>query len=320
MSLESYFLSQGGVIEGQDEIKIRCVYHSPDKKPSLRVNLEKGVFHCFSCTARGKIKKLIQDIEDISEYDAGQILKKFGYYAGNKQFENQNGIGKFGSENKKRQFEFFEENCLNEFFPIELSQFKEYLKSRCIDLKKLNRYELFEGTDSLSENFVGRIVYPIRNIEEKICSIKGRSIYASAGLRYFELAGSDNTKGLYNIQNIHKKVKFLFVTEGVFDCISIDSNGFPAVALNSSEISDSQILQIRQRTNYPVLIFDGIKKGTERARQEVFERAKEKLSRNFVRYKIHVIEKEGQDLNSILCKKGKEYLKRYMTQIVKRLK
>src|SRR5215469_5318005 len=39
-----------------------CPFH-PDKRPSLRVELDKGVFHCFACEAKGNMLEFVARME-----------------------------------------------------------------------------------------------------------------------------------------------------------------------------------------------------------------------------------------------------------------
>ncbi|MGH7794107.1 MAG: CHC2 zinc finger domain-containing protein [Candidatus Binatia bacterium] len=42
-----------------------CPFH-PDKRPSLSVNEEKGLFHCFACGTSGDVIRFVELIENIS--------------------------------------------------------------------------------------------------------------------------------------------------------------------------------------------------------------------------------------------------------------
>src|SRR5437016_2471811 len=50
----TYYSREGLKLRGFGEWRTaRCVFHQPDKNPSLRVNLKTGAYRCFSCDARG---------------------------------------------------------------------------------------------------------------------------------------------------------------------------------------------------------------------------------------------------------------------------
>ncbi len=83
--------SVGGVIEQAldrlgidyelrgDEAWAVCPMHEQrtgkvDHHPSWSINLDSGVFFCFSCRYRGKINRLIQDVRGVSRADAEEFL------------------------------------------------------------------------------------------------------------------------------------------------------------------------------------------------------------------------------------------------------
>lgn len=47
----------------------RCLFHN-DKTASLSINLEKGFYKCFGCTAKGDIFNLYEDLYGVSKYEA----------------------------------------------------------------------------------------------------------------------------------------------------------------------------------------------------------------------------------------------------------
>jgi hypothetical protein len=50
----SYYTHQFPGLKIKSEwIKVKCCFHSPDKNPSLNINMVTGHFRCFSCGAKG---------------------------------------------------------------------------------------------------------------------------------------------------------------------------------------------------------------------------------------------------------------------------
>jgi hypothetical protein len=37
--------------------KVHCIFHEPDRTPSLSVDLDRGVFHCFGCGEQGGLRR-----------------------------------------------------------------------------------------------------------------------------------------------------------------------------------------------------------------------------------------------------------------------
>jgi CHC2 zinc finger/Helix-turn-helix domain len=55
--------------ENNGEYKIKCPFHN-DRTPSLNFNPSKNIFHCFGCSAKGTIKKLVMQLTGIPENEA----------------------------------------------------------------------------------------------------------------------------------------------------------------------------------------------------------------------------------------------------------
>lgn len=57
---------------------VNCCFHSPDKNPSLSINLKTGSFCCFSCGAKGhNIVKFCQLVYGIDYLMAKQLLNEW---------------------------------------------------------------------------------------------------------------------------------------------------------------------------------------------------------------------------------------------------
>jgi CHC2 zinc finger len=56
-----------------DELEIRCIFHEPDNTPSLRLNLVKGCYHCFSCEAKGHFTQFVGEAKNLNRVGALQF-------------------------------------------------------------------------------------------------------------------------------------------------------------------------------------------------------------------------------------------------------
>jgi len=59
---------------------VLCPFH-PDKRPSLRVELDKGVFHCFACQAKGNMLEFVARMEGDAD-DLRSAAEKIGEICG----------------------------------------------------------------------------------------------------------------------------------------------------------------------------------------------------------------------------------------------
>ena len=55
----------------QGQITVLCPFHD-DRQPSLSINLDRKLFHCFACQAKGDILDFVARIEDVSLPDAAR--------------------------------------------------------------------------------------------------------------------------------------------------------------------------------------------------------------------------------------------------------
>jgi DNA primase len=285
---------------GSKECKIVCIYHD-DNNPSLQINTELGIFHCWGCHESGKVQKLIADIECISLNEANDICKDFGFGQNKSEFVKVGNAYSF----KKKIIKPLDESILANFFPLRLNPYIEYLENRGIDIKIAKTYGFMEGKPS-ENNWRGRVVYPIRNIDGQLFGIKGRSIRPNADLRYYQEGDQGSVHGLFGASHIFssrkRKVPYLVITEGVFDSLSFTMNKEHSVALNGTYITDSQISQIKKITDVPVIVLDGLKDNktnTVNTRRLVMDQIQSALSKHFSKYLIHTIEKNQVDPNKM---------------------
>jgi DNA primase len=59
------------------EQNIRCLLHD-DTRPSMRVNINKGVWHCPVCNKGGGVVTLVQEVESISYAEAVAKIRQIG--------------------------------------------------------------------------------------------------------------------------------------------------------------------------------------------------------------------------------------------------
>jgi len=46
---------------------VRCIFHTPDRRGSLSIDLDKGVFNCFACGARGGLLRFAELVGERSK-------------------------------------------------------------------------------------------------------------------------------------------------------------------------------------------------------------------------------------------------------------
>lgn len=311
---------QGDLKKGGTLYWLNCPFHH-EKTPSLNVTVSTGKWKCFGCGKFGDMSDLVQGLEGVDATAAWKIIAPYIKSASvlgganEKPWQSKNSV--------TREVKYFEESFFDDFMQISRGKYLDYLKQRGIKLSIAHQHELKQGS-MLNGNFNGRILYPIRDIQKRIISIEGRTIYDDVEPRYYKESGSYSGAGMFAIDKIkelkqkksdpfHKYPKIIIV-EGVFDALSIWQVGFQAVCMSSSDLTDIQVLQLKKVTDHPIIILDGVSKdapdSTRDARKQVLINLKKKLSKFFARYSIFEIPGGAVDPNDLLRNgKLKEYLK-----------
>lgn len=278
-----------------------CPYHN-ESKPSMSVNINEGQFYCFGCHERGWIDKLIAQKEGISRSEAMQIV-------------TQAELGGRRRNGQRVEYNYLSEDILDDFFMLQSKEYLQYIRSRGLTRTAVKEFDLREG-GSHDRFWSKRVIYAIRNLKGQIASIEGRAIDKKVDLRHYNAPGSKAAYGLFGADRfVGYRYKWLFVVEGPFDCMSVVQSGDPAVAMCTSTLSDEQYRILEILTDHPIVILDGIKPGTERAREDVVNILHKGLSTKFPNsYTLHTIRRKNTDPNDLL-KKGT--LKKYLTDILR---
>lgn len=76
-AFRKYLQSIGITLPAGKEVQIPCIFHH-ETKPSLSINTDKNVFHCFGCEAGGDLAQFVQLQLGIDRNEAKKILKELG--------------------------------------------------------------------------------------------------------------------------------------------------------------------------------------------------------------------------------------------------
>ena len=69
------------VYKGKNQVLTHCVFHFPDRNPSLSLNLENGLFNCFACGKQGNAFQFYMEYENVNFPDAiNEIAEMQGIY------------------------------------------------------------------------------------------------------------------------------------------------------------------------------------------------------------------------------------------------
>ena len=272
-----------------------------ERTPSFTVNDEKQFYHCFSTNKHGDIFTFLVEVGGLSFPEA---VEKLADEAG-VQLRTFSPAEEEKINKSKKIFEALE--ISKSFFSSQIfddnnSLALKYIRERGLDDKIINSYEigyapqgnklekflLSKGVsheimtlagmtikdekkkDNFYDRFRNRIIFPIRDIRNRVVGFGGRVINSNDQPKYLN---SPETpvfhKGslLYNFSKIRPNLKNndnLIVVEGYMDVVSLASKGFQnAVAPLGTAITETQLNILWKESDSPIICFDGDKAGKQ---------------------------------------------------------
>ena len=264
--------------------KCVCPFHD-DKNPSMSINQNKQMYHCFACKAGGDAVKFVMDYEKLTYPEAIEKIAQISNFS----LEYTNDKVPTQKENKHI---LEKANALyrSEFYKNEAAV--RYIKSRGINDAMIEKFELGWAGDSKStirllqnENidpkeaidsgivkqnekgiyasFIERITFPIYSHTTRLVGFGGRTI-SDHPAKYVNSPQSvvfDKSKLLYGYhlakQSIFEK-KQIIITEGYLDVIMLHYAGFTnAVAVLGTALTTSHLPLLKRGEISVVLCFDG---------------------------------------------------------------
>lgn len=275
-----------------------CPFHQ-DSHPSMSISSEKQIYRCFSCSASGNIFTFLQEYNNISFI---QALQEAANLAGItldeiKNYDNQ----KYNSE----ALEIFEINKIAcQYFiyhlqSVEGLEAKKYLQQRNINDELINQFEIGlaplrnkllhfmkqrnynehqllkaglikEYKNYFIDNFIDRIIFPIKDVEGNIIGFSGRAYNLNQEPKYFnttETAVFKKNRLLYNFSSAKKMIRKdlnLIIVEGFLDVIALATiNINNVVAIMGTNFSLEHLKEIKKITKEIILFFDGDEAGVK---------------------------------------------------------
>lgn len=184
VSKDIAYISQGG------DCVVRCLNpEHPDKNPSMRIDRITGIFNCFSCDFKGNLFTLFGEKVDQLQMRRDLLKKKI-------KTKTAESIGLT--------------------FPPDCVPYKGTWRN----IKPMT-YEKFAAFQNHSSDYVGRIVFPIYNIADRIVAFIGR--HTTGGTPKYLITPHKARMPLFPIVKPIKGAVIL--TEGIFDMINLHDKG-----------------------------------------------------------------------------------------------
>jgi DNA primase len=257
-----------------------CPFHA-DNHPSLVVDPERKLFHCFGCGEGGDIFKFLMKIEHL---DFGEAVERLAQETGVELSHGGPSKGNELRELNERIARYFEENLRS---PAGTAA-RRYLAERGITpemikrfrlgyalpgwdnlLKKFGRTEelvqlglVVQGRSGYYDRFRDRIIFPLCDPGGRVIGFSGRIFRGQEGEpKYLNISNTPLFKKGEVIFGLHLarqgNPKELILVEGYTDVIALHQAGVDhAIATMGTALTDSQARLLRRYVERVVLAYD----------------------------------------------------------------
>ncbi len=228
-----YFLPKGG------DFLVRCLNpEHEDKNPSMRIDQITGIFNCFSCGFKGNL---------------------FNYFG-----ERANQLQQRRELFKKKLIQKRSESVGLSFPQNRLPFVGNW---RNIRPETYRKFEAFQHPDP---DFIGRIVFPIKDISGKIVAFQGR--HTAEGTPKYKFTPPGARLPFFPVVEFIKGSVIL--VEGIFDMINLHDKGLTnaVCCFGTNNYNETKLSMLRvQGVEYVDVFFDGDEPGQQAAEKLVSE-------------------------------------------------
>ena len=328
-----------------------CPFHR-EKSPSFCVSMDKQIFKCFGCSEGGNVITFIMKSENIDFWEAVEMLAERANID-TSRYEVSNSYNKVETVKKdlketlfklNRDVGLFYHNNLIELLKEESNPVKEYIISRKLDIKTINKFgigystgkeplydylirlgyskEEIEASDiilpskngKMYDRFFDRIMFPIFDIRDRTIAFGGRAFGEKVNNKqipkYYNSQENDiyhKGKTLY-LMNFAKREKLenIIIVEGYMDAIALQKFGFNnAVASLGTALTENQARLIKKYTDNVIIGYD-----QDGAGQAATLRGLDILANHGLNVKVLKLDRDDvKDPDEYLNKYGPERLK-----------
>jgi DNA primase len=253
-----------------------CPFHN-ETKPSLKINLDKKIFHCFGCEAKGNILEFVARIENQTEIvKAAVVLADICHVpAGQETAESSSQPtarpAPSARPNAADQAEPAAPTVINPplTFTLKLNANHPYLDERRVSLTERQTFGLGYCNRGM---MAGRICIPIHNGRGELVAYAGRwpgdEGWPEEDGRYKLPSNFQKSRVLFNLHRI-ADANHVVLVEGYWSVIRLNTLGVPVASPMGWSVSSEQIALLRDHgTRFVTLLADGDDAG-RRARERI---------------------------------------------------
>lgn len=321
-----------------------CPFHT-EKTPSFYVDPEKQLYHCFGCGAGGDIFDFVMEVEKLNFTEAVELLaEKAGVTLTRVSGPSRTTDKDLVLKCLERASELFRIYLLNS---QEGKEALKYLNGRNIGISLVKEFEiglapsaqnlitkklLSEGYKEkhliqsglsvrtlrgLVDRFRGRIMFPIRDIKDKVVGFGGRQ-FLSGEPKYLNTPETPFFKKGSLLYNLNKAKKYIveadraLIVEGYTDVIAFHRAGLPyVVATLGTALTENHLAMISRFTSNIYLAFDSDSAGLKAAESGI------NLIPKAGRFNVKVIVlPEGKDPAEFVDSYGEERARKELVKLM----
>ncbi len=276
-----------------------CPFHG-EKTPSFMVHPEKQIFHCFGCGTGGDVFSFLMRYENMNFPEAIRRLAErahiqlpvnmFSKEEGAGESEQLYEIYRLAADFYHRRFldpaagrkarEYFKKRGFEDSLALEMKmgwaddEWKslfEFLSQKGFGESLLLKSGLVQRSakGALYDNFRGRLLFPIHNLQGKVVAFGGRLIDEREGPKYLNSSDHPVFHKRKELFGLHLSKKYIdrekpqiIVVEGYFGFLRLYQNGFKtAVATLGTALTDEHVQVLKRFAEEAIVVYDGDKAG-----------------------------------------------------------
>ncbi len=312
---------------------------SNEKTPSFTINDEKGFYHCFSSGEHGNIFDFLMKTKN---YKFGEAVRALAAESGMQPY-------RFTKQDEEKQnrwkiyntiLEKYSNFCHTELVTNKHQEILEYLSKRKIKIEEINYFKIGYAASSnnfynelkkefteeqivstgiyyfdekrkkYNDRFRGRIIFPVKSINNSIFALGGRTLSKINFAKYINSPETEFYKKGNNFYNIDSAKKFknneeeVFIVEGYMDVVSLHKYGIQNVVANlGTAMTEKQLDLVWRFFKNPIVCLDGDISG-KKAALRIAERLFPLMRSDFNIFFLNL--PENLDPDSYINKNGKE--------------
>ncbi|ACU90537.1 DNA primase [Desulfomicrobium baculatum] len=323
-----------------------CPFHQ-ETKPSFSVNPEGGFYYCFGCQASGDIiefyraingLEFVEAVEALAREAGLEVRRRPEYMAPGEISRSQcldmhalaavfyrEVLGRAPGQAARDYIarrglasEIVERFCLG-WAPAGWNELRDHLRGRGFPEAVAEKAGLVSKSakGSYYDRFRERLIFPIMNLSAQTVAFGGRSLVDGDGPKYLNSSETpiytkgEHLYGLYQARRAMSHSKSVLLTEGYVDVLSLHQFGFEnSCGVLGTALTPEQVHRLSGLVGQVDLVFDGDNAGRKAAL-----RSAEMILTQGLKCRV-LLMPEGEDVDSVLQKNGRESLLELSAQAV----